>query len=343
MKKRIETLQKECEQCSKTLDRHLGLYAEKLLPKQKELVDSLKLQVKFFYPYLQDKKALRKDERVVLKGVISFVFKKICDMEGPNMEMDEELSSIHEEIVGASYLDKQSSDFEEFKKGVESQFAEKGMPIDLSDVKFEGSQEETMRNLFESIASAQEKLQEKPFEKTQKQLEKEQRALEVETVQKKEIGTLYKQLAKMFHPDLETDPVAKREKEVLMKKLTSAYEEGDMHTLLALEMSTLDDSEKKTRTADQLKVYNKLLQEQVVILEQKLQAIPLDYRYISLLNYTYYHWRKGDSCIFEIYKTMNDEVGGYKKMMQQAQKRPTEVIRSLIEGFQVTALFEDFF
>ena len=46
-------------------------------------------------------------------------------------------------------------------------------------------------------------------------------------------------LAKMLHSDLETDETLKLEREELMKKVTAAYQDKDLNTLLKLEIEII--------------------------------------------------------------------------------------------------------
>ena len=52
---------------------------------------------------------------------------------------------------------------------------------------------------------------------------------------KLEIKTLFRQLAKAFHPDKEQEEHLKEEKTALMKKITAAYENQDLYGLLKIE------------------------------------------------------------------------------------------------------------
>ncbi len=54
-------------------------------------------------------------------------------------------------------------------------------------------------------------------------------------MKKRNLKSLYKQLAKVLHPDLETDPESKLQKEEWMKRLTSAHALGDLRELLSIE------------------------------------------------------------------------------------------------------------
>jgi hypothetical protein len=48
------------------------------------------------------------------------------------------------------------------------------------------------------------------------------------------IKTLYRQLARTHHPDLERDPTAQQHKMTLMQRITEAYEANDLYALLQL-------------------------------------------------------------------------------------------------------------
>lgn len=70
------------------------------------------------------------------------------------------------------------------------------------------------------------KMQEKePIEKpkSKKEINRELKAQKLADMQKQNLGQIYKQLAKVIHPDLEQDEELKNEKVELMKKLTDDY------------------------------------------------------------------------------------------------------------------------
>ena len=71
---------------------------------------------------------------------------------------------------------------------------------------------------------------------------------------KLEIKTLFRQLAKVFHPDKELQEHLKEEKTDLMKKITAAYENQDLYSLLKLEKEQLGPRE---LSEDKLKLYIK--------------------------------------------------------------------------------------
>jgi hypothetical protein len=111
--------------------------------------------------------------------------------------------------------------------------------------------------------------------KSKKQLEKEKKEKEIEEVKNRSIGTIYKQLAKILHPDLEPDEDLKIEKQEYMKQLNVAYKNKDIHTLLKLEMLWINkvENSKGNLTEDKLKIYIEVLKEQVKQLENNEQEI----------------------------------------------------------------------
>ncbi len=101
-------------------------------------------------------------------------------------------------------------------------------------------------------------------------------AAHAEEARKRTISVIYKQLAKVLHPDLENDPARREQKHHLMQELTTAYKAGDLHTLLRLELSWIHHEEEDLNrlTEEKLKVYIEFLQKQVADLQQEIAHIP---------------------------------------------------------------------
>lgn len=102
-------------------------------------------------------------------------------------------------------------------------------------------------------------------------LERERLRKETEEAKKRDFKTLYKQLAKVLHPDLETDPTLKQHKESWMKRLTAAHSSGDLHAMLAIEIEWLGEEagNLKKATDEKLRVYSLVLKEQIADLKQQ--------------------------------------------------------------------------
>ena len=104
---------------------------------------------------------------------------------------------------------------------------------------------------------------------------------QAEQLRNKSIASVYKQLAKVLHPDLEPDAGRKQAKGTLMQELTAAYRNNDLHTLLRLELEWIrrEEGDVERLTEEKLSIYNQVLKEQVSELERELAELPYHPRY----------------------------------------------------------------
>lgn len=124
----------------------------------------------------------------------------------------------------------------------------------------------------------------KERKKSKRTLAKEERERVAAEMRDKDVGQMYKQLAKLLHPDLEPDPERRQQKEEAMKRLTVAREAGDLHTMLQLELEWMErESADVSRLGeDRLKIYNAVLKEQFQELQRRFAWMLDDPRYIPL-------------------------------------------------------------
>jgi hypothetical protein len=108
--------------------------------------------------------------------------------------------------------------------------------------------------------------------KSAKQLAAEARKAAEEKATTQSVRALYRDLVKALHPDLEPDEAEKIRKTALLQRVTAAYENNELLTLLRLqlELQRLDPAHLETLADAQLTPYNKLLRDQVSELEQTL-------------------------------------------------------------------------
>jgi hypothetical protein len=135
----------------------------------------------------------------------------------------------------------------------------------------------------------------------------------------KDIISVYRQLARLFHPDLEQDPQRRIEKEALMKELTAAYDKGDLHTILGLELRWLLNSDGDiTKLADtKLAAYTKALKRQSHNTEQEMYSLRNNPRFIELeyLDRNFY------MAVSTIKKRVNQKASELKEEQQALQTR----------------------
>jgi hypothetical protein len=117
---------------------------------------------------------------------------------------------------------------------------------------------------------------------TPKQQDRERRR---EAKRKASLSGIYRQLAKLLHPDLEPDPGARGRKEALMQEVTAAYARQDVHTLLRLQLEWLhrEEADVARLTDDALRGFNDALGEQVAELELAVEALYMNPKYAPLM------------------------------------------------------------
>lgn len=132
----------------------------------------------------------------------------------------------------------------------------------------------------------QEKPKAKARKKTAKQLAKEQQEEFANEFKVKNIRNIYISLAKLLHPDTETDATLKAEKEEVMKKVTAAYDKNDLLTLLQLEIEWVHKNNTHLHNLkdDVLKLYCDVLKEQLRALQLEKFGLRENPRYNSIFD-----------------------------------------------------------
>lgn len=294
--KQVENLQKSIFEQESALDECLHYYNSNVYPAEKKMVEKLIECIPIFYSFHKNPKVkLSKFEREGLKELIqSLLSNVLCYL--PPYKLNSELREIIEDIEKIDFEKELSQGFAIIKEDALCFYAEQGIDIDLSQINENDSSEEFFSKIADAVHKGmQDKNIEEEFKekettdkkKTSKQIEKEVKARQLLETQQKGLSTIYKQLAKAFHPDLEYDMSVKIEKEALMKKLTHAYENNDLYSLLSLEIEWMNRSNQSTnkneiRTETQLKTYNTILKEQIKALKEELNSIFNQPKYFSI-------------------------------------------------------------
>ena len=285
---KIDELRLKMEREVRRLDEALAYYGKHLHPRLRRQTELRKVLVRALAAFLDDKRLKGKRTRTTLHQVMANHLQEIFFAEG-SLE-DDELRALFERVHGQGFEEFEREEMEEARQQIESVFGDLGIEIDLSDIK-PGMSEEAMAakaaemaRRFQQNAEEEQQSSSPPRRKTQRQMEKEERQRQAEELRKKTVASIYKQLARVLHPDLELDSTRKAQKEVLMQELTVAYRNNDMHTLLRLEMEWIQREEGNIErlTDEKLAIYNQTLKEQVQNLEQELHELPSHPRYLAL-------------------------------------------------------------
>lgn len=195
------------------------------------------------------------------------------------LQPDDITKAIFEKWTDSNYDDiinevkeEQLDEMAEFMKSM-------GLDIDLSDLDMDDPA--SAEKFYEKVHEAKQKYESENIErksarkKTKKQLEAEELEKMQDELKNKNLRSVYLSLAKILHPDSETDPDLKLEKEEVMKQVTKAYEDKDIITMLVIETQWLKNTEERLANIkeDVAAIYIQLLKEQAKKLRQQKAAL----------------------------------------------------------------------
>ncbi|MDD2525589.1 MAG: hypothetical protein PHH63_04665 [Bacteroidales bacterium] len=283
---RISNLQNEIVSEKEKCERLLTLYSEKMPHLEKQIAES---QIKLAKIISGSTQSIKYGKRQLED--IECVILNLFDEAFTVIEPDEETELLYNQWAEVSYQEEKEEQMKEMRQMMEDLLRyEMGVDIGLWE----------LEDSPESYASFQQKVREKMSEqkqqedsrsanrkKSKKELEKELRKSQEEAIKLKSMRNIYISLVKVLHPDTETDPLEKMRKDELMKKVTVAYNEKDLTTLLKLEMEWVASEAHNLdlMTKDKLNIYIASLKEQVAELENEKKSICMHPRFQPIMHY----------------------------------------------------------
>lgn len=271
--KKIEELEREIIEEDANLNKLLTLFSKKARPLIEENAN-LRIKTSMFLAETTSKVKYTKKQSENVSDVIVYLCNDAFRFIVPN----EEQEKFYDSWSKTTYQDELKEQSNETKEDL-SDFMKNtfGLDIDLKDL---GDDPEDFMKFQEKLKEQFEK----PKKKTKKQIQKEAEIEAEEEIKNKSIRSIYITLAKILHPDSEIDKKLKEEKEELMKKVTSAYDNKDLPTLLKLEMEWVyNQTQNLDKLSDsKLKIYISALKEQVAELEMEKHSIRLNPRFSDI-------------------------------------------------------------
>jgi len=265
----------------------LSFYATEIVPKiarqtalQKELVRALA-------PCFNKTFFERKQDRLEIKERIQEFLNEIAKAEKGLTDAD--LRGIYDTVHRVGYAEHEQRTLASVKEALAKVFAEAGLEADFSELETVTSEADFMAKA-EEISARVRKMKEAEMEEAHCRDAGHHSAeggnlRAEEALRKRSIATLYKQLVRVLHPDLERDSERQKQKMELMQELTVAFHQNDLHTLLRLEMQWIEKEggDIDHLTEEKLGVYNEFLARQVDGLEKQLRDQVLHARYRPIL------------------------------------------------------------
>ncbi|MFV0336776.1 MAG: hypothetical protein ACK5LK_00835 [Chthoniobacterales bacterium] len=217
-----------------------------------------------------------------------------------------------------------------------------GLNVDLSDLDLTQDPMEFEQKLFERFQFAAQEFEKNPASKptrrrkpTKAQLKREEKQKAIDAAKNRDLKTLYKQLAKVLHPDLETDSTLKTHKENWMKRLTTAYASNDLRELLCIEMEWLGEESSNLADAgdEKLQVYNLILKEQIAEVREKTRGLKYSPKYSVLSEYAN-PYTGGIVSLATIKKSFQNEIDQVETMLAEVKTDASRAKRIVIKWIE---------
>ena len=280
---RVETLRESIDIEEERLDTTLSFYATEIVPRLAKQAALRKGLVRALAPRVNTTFLPRKQERLEMREMIQRLLDDISKAEKGLTDLD--LREIYSTVHGVGYAEREQQTLASVRANLQHLFDEAGLEADFSELEAATSEADFMAKAEELTARVR-KMKEAEMEAAHchdvghhPNQDTEFRA--AEELRKRSIANIYKQLARVLHPDFERDSGRQREKVELMQELTAAFRENDLHTLLRLEMEWIENEggDLERLTEEKLGVYNEVLAGQVEGLEKRLRDLSFHPRY----------------------------------------------------------------
>ena len=268
--KKIEALTKKIEKDKVLLDNCLQEYSKKLPSLQEEYAMAQFEMAKTLAASAEQIKYSNKQFHDLSDTILELCNDAFC-----SIIATDEMKAFYNQWSNTSYEEEEEEQNTQIKQALSEELKNNlGVDIDFSDIDDtpEGLaklQQRIMEAMNNKQTDNNESVNSPKKKKTKKQQEKEAIEKEEEDSKLKSIRSIYVALAKVLHPDTVTEEAEKLIREELMKKVTIAYNNKDIATLLRLELEWVanETNNLENLSEDKLKVYIATLKQQVKELE----------------------------------------------------------------------------
>lgn len=275
-------------------------------------------------------KAVITDMEIIIPELIN----KYFEYKAP----DEKAKALFEKWADVDYDEMVQEEKEEQLEELSDFMQSMGIDIDLGDLDFDDP--ESLGKIHERLHQAKVDIDEKlanrktSRKKTKKQLEAEEISKIQEELKNKNLRSVYLSLAKILHPDSETDPDLKAEKEEIMKQVTKAYEDKDIITMLVIETQWLKNTEDRLFNIkeDVAVIYIELLKEQAKKLRQQKSELRYHDRFQHVSSYVGDKTDRGILKMSLLKSEIEKEIRNTKKEIDIIKSSPNSEVKKFIKS-----------
>jgi hypothetical protein len=281
--KRIENLEEDIKNEGAKLDRILVQHTKKLEPLHKEIGNVRINLAKTIANSTFQVKYTKKQLENITDAIV-----ELCNDAFIDLEPDSEQEAFYDSWAEISYKDEINQEIENTKDIFADMLKEMhGIHINFDDIDMKSENfSEIQQKIMEEFEKSKINEVNSDKKRTKKQLKIEAEQKAEEEIKNRSIRSIYIALAKVIHPDTETDLILKEQKEEIMKQVTSAYDRKDLPTLLKLEIEWVHkESEHLERLSEEkLHIYISALKQQVKDLEQQKKMLYMHPRFLSIFD-----------------------------------------------------------
>lgn len=282
---RIESLKQDIKEESCKLEWIMDMYGKEVLPLYYRIAESRIKLAKVLARATEHINFSSRHFEAIGETIVS-----LCEDAFAEVEIDAELENFFNKWSENSFREKLNQQLQRSKEMFADMMRERyDVDIDVEDI--EDSTEgfaQFRQRLRQQIEQERLRFWQECRQKSDKLLKKEAAKRAEEELKQRSIRTIYIALAKVVHPDNESDETLKAEKEEVMKQVTVAYEKHDLQTLLALEMEWIHQTMENLQqlTDEKLQLYLAVLKQQVEDLEkEKIELLHAE-KYAAVSSYS---------------------------------------------------------
>lgn len=222
--------------------------------------------------------------------------------------------------------------------------------VNLDDITADMSDEEIAEAFDRKLQAADPRYDATPKKRRKKskaQLRKEAAKKEFNDRKEKSFSSMYKNLVKLIHPDGEQDEKLKEKKSEWMKRLTVAYKNKDLKTMMHIELEWLhgakDEIEKMSE--EKMGYFIEMLKEQAAELDQQNAMAYTDPRYSAMLFFVPNPYQLNFFNPTTYSKLMIEEMVKEKEMLANLRKSPASARKQIIkiEESMKEEMMDDFY
>ncbi|HQY69637.1 MAG TPA: J domain-containing protein [Pseudomonadales bacterium] len=274
--RKVEILREKLAEWAAFEPQHHRCVAKDLMPVLKQLGAARRETILTLARILEGKAAGGRPGKVEQRNLVHHLL-ELARAQLEDDPQDEQIIALHDQYADIGFAEDQELD-RELARGM----AEQMFGVELEEHELGSSVEEAMaaaaakaRQAAEEEAQAARARRAAGAKARTRATDKAAAAEQAAKEASQSVREVFRKLASALHPDRAGDEVERARRHELMQRVNHAYDEGDLLTLLTLQLETeqIDAAHLARVSTARLGHYNKVLREQLRELEQELAGI----------------------------------------------------------------------